>query len=461
MTTQTIELGSADRLAVLYSYPNTNADAATLAATIEHWINLTLEHDGLRSQVSADPQKYDGASCAVQVVRQTYSAVLSGPAECARDFQTYAARLPQFLEHGWNAWVNDVARIKAGRTVKAWDPILNDWRFFLTHGLTLARPRTVQFFHYPPIRLLALRNYLMDPVPWRCEELLIANGVKDHYEARRYECVMDATPIGASDEQGQLGTIPIDEFYPYQAAQTRLLIGDPEEPTYDPKNGWKNAFTIPIVVYGQHPKRVFSKLFLDERAKICGQDSEKKWISYRDGVLRDDTTVLASNIIPGKQTAVIGSTHPYAFYGTAQVGPMQPPEGQRAGQIGQGYIHRSYAKANAESVYNRMVKDLIIARWQKTMADAPQASPEETLREATQYWGSPERKREVNALVLHQGSLWYRCLEQGEQPTSDDPKSLEFDWKLSLEDAAKLAAQQNDDLPACIEALYQIAMRPG
>ena len=373
MADYTIELGSAERLAVLYSYPNISNDTSTLADTIEHWFGLTLQHDNLTE-----------ATCKVHNDRNVYSLLLQGPGKYADEFRTYRDRLPKFLEHGWTAYQYDVARIKAGRTIKPWDPILHDWRFFLTHGLTLARPKCVQFFHYPPIRLLALQNYLKDPVPHRCEELLVANGVKDVAEARLYEAVMDACPIGASDEQGGLGTMPIDEFYGYQAAQTRLLVGDPNDTEFDEKNGWKKKFTIPIVVYGQHPKRVFSHLFLGERDTIWGLDDEKSLKEkeqqekqgkktkpgkqFPNGKLEDDTVCLATNIIPGKSTPVIGSTHPYAFYGVSQVGPWKGPN---PGTIGQGFIHLSYVEKRSESVSDRMIKDLVIAGWQKGMAEDP------------------------------------------------------------------------------------------
>lgn len=282
-----IELGSADRLAVLYSYPNLKNDGSSLAATIERWFRLTLVHDGLKLQSKGD-KPGTGATCTVHNEREFYTLVLDGPATHADEFRAYCDRLPKFLEHGWTAYEYDVARIKAGRTIKPWDPILHDWRFFLTHGLALARPKSMQFFHYPPIRLLALQNYLDDPVPFRCEELLVANGVASMEEARQYEAVMDACPIGASDEQGGLGTIPIDEFYGYQAAQTRLLIGNPKDTTFP----WKQSSTIPIVVYGTHPKRVFSKLFLGEYDRIQGADDTRK---YPSGKLASDTVCLAKN----------------------------------------------------------------------------------------------------------------------------------------------------------------------
>ncbi|MCA9057082.1 MAG: hypothetical protein KDA85_01225, partial [Planctomycetaceae bacterium] len=324
------------------------------------------------------------------------------------------------------------------------------------HGLSLARPRCVQFFHYPPIRLLALRNYLDDPVPRRCEELLVANGVPSPEEARRFEAVMDSCPIGASDEQGQLGTIPIDEFYDYQAAQTRLLLEDPADTVYDNRKGWKKPQTIPVVVYGQHPKRVFSKLFLDERTKVYAINGQGEIEARPNGVIDDDTVCVASNIIPGKKTAAMGSTHPYAFYGTAQVGPFGLSAKQQ-GTIGQGFIHPAYNQKNCESIASRMIRDLIVAGWQASMADNPKQQPEKVLQQVTQHWQDPAQRPTVMAHVIHQGSLWYPCLDQGKIPVPDDPQTLCFEWKVSLADAAALCQQHNYDLAACITALHQLA----
>src|SRR5205823_1550959 len=109
-----------------------------------------------------------------------------------------------------------------------WDPQGAGWRFFLPLGMPLLNQRSLQFFHYPPIRLLeTMQDYLNDPVPVRWEELLAANGVAAEAERPLYEAVVDATPIAAPDDQGTQtlpdGTtvhlIPIDYFHEYQKAQ--------------------------------------------------------------------------------------------------------------------------------------------------------------------------------------------------------------------------------------------------
>ena len=101
------------------------------------------------------------------------------------------------------------------------------------------------------------QDYLDDPVPVRCEELLTANGASES-DLPLFNTVMDATPIGAEDDQGskksskgqkEWGLIPINYFTEYQKAQVQLLLNESKE---------KKGFTVPIVVYGSHPREIFN-----------------------------------------------------------------------------------------------------------------------------------------------------------------------------------------------------------
>lgn len=377
-----IQLGTPAQLSVLYSYPNNpkQPDELTLAGTIENWVSKSLARDGLAKATAK--VRVESAGCS-----ERYVLELDGPAAAAKFFPEFGGRLQQFHEIGWSAHTDDVTRIQAGKTIRPWDPTNDGWRFFMCHGLPLVNPLALQFFHYPPIRLLWLRDYLNDPVPHRVEDLLMANGVATREQAQRYERVMDATPIGASDDQGGLETIPIDDFYVYQAAQTRLFLNvSATHPNY----------TIPIVVYGRHPKRVFSKLFLYDAPF-------------------EDQQVTTAQILPGKTTAVLGSKHPYAFYGQIQ-----------GGNVGCGAI----VQARLKSATKQMVDDLIVARWTKIMADDPSRDPADVLHECTDYWQKPAQKDTVSALVEYQGSLFY--------PSPDDPdpeKQYSFVFKVSLKEA--------------------------
>src|SRR5262245_16208809 len=219
MARTSIPLGAEDRVALLYSYPNApvapGSPIPSLAATVVRYFAQTLARDGLAAK---------GATCSIRVqgpdTAPFYVLELEGPARLSPAFAEYAVRLPQFLDHGWDALTCVVPMLKAKGL---WDPSpdpgpnYRPWRFYLPLGLPMIRQRALQFFHYPPIRLLeTFQDYLYDPVPFRCEELLMANGVRTRSEAQLYEAVIDATPIAADDNQGSkpidgqhFGLIPI------------------------------------------------------------------------------------------------------------------------------------------------------------------------------------------------------------------------------------------------------------
>ena len=94
MKTNSIDLGTAIRLTQLYSFPNqTGSKGATLAQTIKHWFDQTLERDGLASQ---------GAKSKVRITTKgEYFLDLTGPDALGASFALYAKRLPQFLANGW------------------------------------------------------------------------------------------------------------------------------------------------------------------------------------------------------------------------------------------------------------------------------------------------------------------------------------------------------------------------
>jgi hypothetical protein len=400
MITQRIYLGREDRLQVLYSYPNGIAPGTggnwSLATTILHWFNLTLQRDGLAKK---------GATAAVRVEgpdnSPAYFLDLTGPPEAALQFSHYGTRLPQFLANGWDAVNNVIPQLKAAGK---WDPDpdpepppYRPWRFFLPLGMPMLNQRALQFFHYPPIRLLeTFQDYLYDPVPFRWNELLTANGITDPAAWPLYSTVMDATPIAAEDDQGSkqsskgdptYGLIPIQYFPDYQRAQVELLLNSAANSDY---------YTSPIVVYGSHPTQIFNSLY-STKLKV--------------------NVAATTTIIPGKKTPVLGANHPYLFYYIAQSANTNP-----AVNVGSGKI----VPANLKQATSIMVQDLIAARWQTQMAEDPTQDPQAVLTAATAYWNDAAQARMVNALVQHEGSLLY-----------PDPNSLDFEFAVSLDQAMK------------------------
>jgi hypothetical protein len=378
----TISLGTDDRVSQLYSFPNSSSCPWTLAETVKHWFDMTLDRDGLADQ---------GARASVSAAAGEYVLTLDGPGAVQSELQRYAIRLPQFLDNGWEALTTVVPKIKAEGK---WDPspdvplpgkpAYQPWRFFLAHGMAMLNQKALLFFHYPPIRLLDTnQDYLDDPVPVRCEELLTANGVTAS-DLPLFNTVMDAAPIAADDNQGSktgpgidpsLGLIPIASFHAYQKEQVTLLLNT------SPKNA---AYTVPMVVYGQHPLQAFNTIY-SRSLKTNGVD--------------------VVEIIPGKKTAVMASSHPYVFYISAQ----------GKNDVGSGIL------VNRPAATAQMVKDLVVAGWLKSMADDPTRNPQDALTAAQSYWNDQARAGTIDTLVAHQGSLKY-----------SDPATLSFEFLIPL-----------------------------
>lgn len=415
--THSIPLGTTERLTTLYSFPNSATDNRTLAQTIEHWFGQTLSRDGCAGAQASARLDEEGS----------YFLDLTGPDELAESFNGYATRLPRFLANGWAAWTDVVPMLhQNGR----WDPCPDKpassylpWRFFLPHGMPMLNQKALLFFHYPPIRLLETnQDYLNDPVPVRCEELLAANGVTSSSsgslasgDIMLFNTVMDATPIGAEDDQGSknpeqcsadgcpasaydpdYGLIPIQHFPDYQKAQVSLLLNP------SPVQG----YTVPIVIYGAHPLATFNKLY--------GTD------------LKVYETTLVTDILPGLKTPVLSSSHPYVFYGEAQgfnsigSGVIPPPSQDPTTGKTINYLHNATTQ---------MIKDLAVSLWLKNMSDDPSQAVAEVWANAQKFWHSLTQAPVVSSLVQHQGSLWY-----------NKPPTLDFVFKVPLPSASAVIA---------------------
>ncbi len=371
-----IPLGSLNRVSQLFSWPNAASLGWTVTETVAHWLTMTLKRDGLADK---------GATLTVRTRGRHVLLILDGPASLAGEFREYSRRIPRFLAHGWQALTTVIPTIKAsGRwdpdpTIpQAGQPPYQPWRFFLPLGMAMLNQKAVLFFHYPPIRLLKTnQDYLNDPVPVRCEELLTANGV-DSSDLPLFNTVMDATPIGAEDDQGSKksdkgdphwGLIPIQQFHDYQRQQVHLLL--------NPSRTAK-GFTDPIVIYGAHPLETFNDLY---------------------GTNLQNGHAGITQILPGLKTPILASTHPYVFYGIAQ----------GFDKIGSGIL------VDVAGATRQMQTDLAVAGWLKSMSEDPSQDPVAVLTSQTQHWQAAAQQPTVSALVTHQGSLRY-----------SDPQTLAF-----------------------------------
>ena len=88
MAATSIYLGTEDRVAALYSYPNAPDGKGSLAATILHWFNLTLQRDGVAAQGARASVRVEGPE-----YQPSYFLDLNGPESLAGAFADYARHL--------------------------------------------------------------------------------------------------------------------------------------------------------------------------------------------------------------------------------------------------------------------------------------------------------------------------------------------------------------------------------
>ena len=184
MTSVSIELGTEERATNLFAFPNGSSHNWTWQQTVLHWVNQTIRRDFFDGEISADVEQDGGADNWYLVLSSDNPAVQSALFE-------YKTRLTQMYEAGWDAYCNVLPKLVEDHR---WDPRHKDWRFFMPMGLPVVKTKALNFFHYPPQKmLLDLQDYLNDPVPHRIENLIMASdqGIDDRSEAQLFETIID------------------------------------------------------------------------------------------------------------------------------------------------------------------------------------------------------------------------------------------------------------------------------
>ena len=395
-----IFLGDQKLVEQLFSYPNIPHNNESLSNTILHWIHLMLKRDDmLEKEFSATVENRGDAQIWLH---------LRAPYSQEQALLEYQRRIPRFLDHG-KAALDIIAQLKTEHTTwppglnppandDVWDPqSTGKWRFFMPFGMAMLKQKSLNFFHYPPLRLLeGTQDYLNDPVPVRVKELLAANGAESEITQNLFSTVLDGAPIAAPDDQGTqyipnqppVHLIPIKYFKDYQLAQIALLLNSSQV---------NPGFTTPMVVYGSPARAQFEVLF---------------------GQKLNSLQTVTIEIQPGLKTHVLGSDHPYAFYAIIQT------------EVGSGQINAEKC-ASGVSI---MIKDLIVAGWQLRMASDPTQDPAAVVSELTAYWNDSAQAAKVCQLVQHQASLFY--------PNQD---SLQYRFNVSMENATVICSEHTNN----------------
>lgn len=362
-----IPVGTVEEAKIVYAYPNNPNLNWTLEETIEHWVNQTIQRD-----------YYEGQIWIAVIIDQAANSVvirMNGGVDVAASINIYAEKIPAIINAGLKAHNTVIPKLKADGL---WDPRKKGWRFFMPMGLPMVRTQALQFFHYPPEKMLNnLQDYLNDPVPHRVENLLMNCGVSDRPAAQAYECIVDGAPIAAPDNAGSAsgssspwGYIPINYFTEYQLEMVQALLGP---------NFTYPGYTVPIVVYGKHPNKIFSQQFLN------GQS------------LGVNTPQLVE-IIPGQKTPVIGAHHPYGFYWVSQVG-----SNSSTGSVGDGKM----LPQNCKRASTMMLGDIISANWMKSASANPSQDLTALMATITAYWNDPQQANQLCRLVQSEATLLY------------------------------------------------------
>jgi len=248
-----IDLGSADRVGKLFSYPNCSyncpAPANSLEQTVEHWLGQSVSRDGYTSPVRVF--RRDDRLIA-ELVRDTDPAHPDANKYPAPD--DYRDVVQGYLD------VADIGYAKAEelKQTPLWQA---DWRFFLTLGMAMRNHATVQLLHFPPDTVLNdTQDYLSAATTIRWGNLLGFNGV-DVRQNALYQTIDDIAPIAAPANDGSKLDGVYDTFTPYTLALMQRWTA-PKPGTTQPR---------PMVVLGSPARQWLAKQFKLGTLKVGDQ----------------------------------------------------------------------------------------------------------------------------------------------------------------------------------------------
>jgi hypothetical protein len=238
-----VDLGTAERAARLFSYPNclSNCPApdSSLEQTVSHWLSQSVQRDGYTSAVRIyrkDDRLYADLNRAANPANKDENKY---PVP-----DDYSDAIRSYLDIG------DIGYAKAEELKKTpqWQ---SSWRFFLTLGMALRNHNTVQLLHFPPDTVLNdTQDYLSAATTVRWGNLLGFNGV-DVRQNGLYQTIDDIAPIAAPANAGAALEGVYDTFTPYTLALMQSWTA--------PKAG--QSAPRPMVVLGSPARQWLAKQF--------------------------------------------------------------------------------------------------------------------------------------------------------------------------------------------------------
>jgi hypothetical protein len=306
--------GTKNELTNLFSYDSDQwSELASLPSYIAHLFNQTLVRDqiyGAWAQVLEDNGNY---------VLKMYAP--------HNDLSAYEDLIPTCI---------DAAKIGLDiyeQNKEELDKIDNSKvRFLLPFGLSMAKTKSIQLLHYPPLETFVFNDYLYSPTNRRWENLLNNNEIKIT-NFTELESIIDCVPLAAPGNDG-------DYLKPYNN-----IFTDYVKKMLEVKLDMSGPTTQPVVAYGGPVRDWLEQAYPEQITESL-----------------DVLTLLNLNFGEGdSKTPVLCANHPSKYlYQT----------------------DKPYSKYKEEL----MTQDLIAAGWQSEMIHNPKQSPQEVLDRLTNYW---------------------------------------------------------------------------
>lgn len=257
-----VELGSPERVARLFAYPN-NCNVIcfrnwSLEQTVEHYLSQSARRDGYpaaKVKVSRDDH-------------QLFAHISDVPS-------SYEKPLKALLDAG------DLA-FKGAHRLNRDGKWAYNWNLFLPLGMALENRRSIELLHFPPdYSLTEAQDYLSSATSERWATLLTRNGIPRE-QTPAYQTIIDIVPIAAPASTGKHLEGAYGYFQDYQRQMVQSLTR---------KSGGQ---TLPMVAFGA-PAR--------------------NWIRQQYGPTLKVLGIAGITPSPGQHVTVLGANHPsYIWY---------------------------------------------------------------------------------------------------------------------------------------------------
>lgn len=319
----------------LFSYPNNCHTICfleqSLEETVARYLTSSMHRDGFKDSTAV-----------VEAGSVVVVAIITGSAA-----KPYAELLPRYLASG-------ALGLAGSRQLRSQGKWRYNWRFFLPHGVSMAKHLSVQLLHFPPDYVLERdQDYLLAHTTMRWAELLVENGAPAD-ATDRFQNIIDIAPIAAPSDDGKNLDGIYAEYTPFIKSLLELWV---------PADG--GGFR-PLVAFGG-PVRSWLK----------------EQYSLDLSVLDLGTLALTSKL----RVPVLAANHPSFIYNAVKRVSDDPntPLDERI--------------ALAMRV---MQQDLIAAAWQVAMSKAPTAEPVTTLARCKAQWTDPAKQQRICELAYTQ-----------------------------------------------------------